>query len=76
MPDWVIVGAETGNRKGRVIPEKKWIDDILATCVRANVPIFMKESLRELMGDDFIQMYPWGKQGRMTYREWIGDNHE
>ena len=57
--DWVIVGAETGNRKGKVIPEKKWILDILEKCVRCNVPIFMKESLRELMGDDFIQMYPW-----------------
>lgn len=56
---WVIVGAETGNRKDKVIPEKKWIDDILAACVRANVPIFMKESLRDLMGEDFIQMYPW-----------------
>lgn len=59
LPDWVIVGAETGNRKGKVIPEKAWIDDILAACVRANVPIFMKESLRAIMGEDFIQMYPW-----------------
>ena len=57
--DWVIVGAETGNRKDKIIPEKKWIYDILAKCVRENVPIFMKESLRELMGDDFIQMFPW-----------------
>ena len=58
---WVIVGAETGNRKDKIVPEKKWIYDILAKCVRENVPIFMKESLRELMGDDFIQMYPWEK---------------
>ena len=57
--DWVIIGAETGNRKGKIIPEKKWIYDICAICAKENVPIFMKESLRELMGDDFIQKYPW-----------------
>jgi len=56
---WVIVGAETGNRKDKVIPEKAWIDKLAALCDRANVPIFMKESLRELMGTDFRQEFPW-----------------
>lgn len=28
LPDWVIVGAETGNRKGKVEPRKEWIDEI------------------------------------------------
>ena len=60
--DWVIIGAETGNRKGKVLPEKKWIDDIVAECKRHGIPIFMKESLRSLMGDDLIQKYPW-KEG-------------
>ena len=58
--DWVIVGAETGNRKGKTVPEKSWIDAIVSTCKDANTPVFMKESLRELMGTDFIQEYPWG----------------
>lgn len=26
-PKWVIIGAETGTRKGKVIPEKEWIDN-------------------------------------------------
>lgn len=26
--DWVIIGAETGNRKGKVVPEKDWITEI------------------------------------------------
>lgn len=55
---WVIVGAETGNRKGKVIPQREWIDSIVEQCKAANVPVFMKESLRELMGDDFIQEFP------------------
>lgn len=56
---WVIVGAETGNRKGKVIPKREWIENIVEDCRKANIPIFMKESLRELMGQDFTQEFPW-----------------
>lgn len=62
-PDWVIVGAETGNRKGKVAPRKKWIDGIAEECKRNRTPIFMKESLRELMGADFCQEFPWEVEG-------------
>jgi protein gp37 len=58
--DWVIVGAETGNRKDKVVPKKEWIVNISEECIKAEVPIFMKESLRQLMGDDFIQEFPIG----------------
>ena len=51
----VIIGAETGNRKEKVIPKKEWIDDIVKQCDKANVRVFMKESLREIMGEDFRQ---------------------
>ena len=57
--DWVIVGAETGNRKNKIIPEKKWVDDIASACRETGVPLFMKDSLRDLMGDDFKQEFPW-----------------
>lgn len=57
---WVIVGAETGNRKGKIIPKKEWIMSIAEQCKAAEVPIFMKESLKELMGEDFIQEWPEG----------------
>lgn len=61
--EWVIIGAETGNRKGRVIPEKAaWITEIAERCDEEGVPVFMKESLRGLMGDDFKQEYPWEKR--------------
>ena len=59
FPKWVIIGAETGNRKGKVIPEKAWVDEIVAACRKLGSPVFMKESLRTIMGDDFIQEYPW-----------------
>jgi protein gp37 len=57
--DWVIIGAETGNRKGKVIPRREWIDNIVANCREAGIPVFMKESLRGLMGSEFVQEYPW-----------------
>jgi len=55
----VIVGAETGGRKNKVQPKKEWIDAILMECEYSGRPIFMKDSIRELMGDDFRQDFPW-----------------
>lgn len=56
---WVIIGAESGNRKNKVVPEKSWVDEIVAECDKCRTPVFMKESLRQLMGADFRQEFPW-----------------
>lgn len=50
--DWVIIGAETGNGKGRVIPEKGWIDSIVKQCDSVKIPVFMKESLLPVVGEE------------------------
>ena len=76
MGSTIIIGAETGNRKDKVIPKKEWILNIVDAVNKANdeyiksfgsfgwehaekhnrkIKIFMKESLRELMGEDFRQ---------------------
>ena len=56
----IIVGAETGNRKGKVVPQKYWIDSLVRFADEWKIPIFMKESLRQLMGDEFRQdNLPW-----------------
>lgn len=57
--EWVIIGAETGNRKGKVVPERRWIEKIVKLCDKAKKPVFMKESLRGIMGEDFRQEFPW-----------------
>ena len=57
--DWVIIGAETGNRKDKVVPKKEWVEGIVEECRHAGIPVFMKESLRSLMGDEFRQELPW-----------------
>ena len=58
-PEWVIFGAETGNRKGKVVPEKEWIDNAVKMCRNIGAKVFMKESLRGIMGTDFVQEFPW-----------------
>ncbi|HEY8400879.1 MAG TPA: DUF5131 family protein [Cytophagaceae bacterium] len=56
--DWVIIGAETGNRKGKVIPKREWVENIVSECKQYGIPVFMKNSLRDIMGSDFIQELP------------------
>ena len=57
--DWVIVGAETGNRKGKVIPDREWLVDIARACWAACIPLYMKNSLRDIWGKPLIQEFPW-----------------
>lgn len=60
IPHTLIIGAETGNRKGKVIPQKEWITSLVAQADKHNSIVFMKESLRKIMGDDFRQdKLPW-----------------
>lgn len=56
----VIIGAETGNRKGKVECKKEWVDGIVKICDGRKIPVFMKSSLKEIMGKDFRQdKLPW-----------------
>ena len=56
--DWIIIGAETGRRKNKVSPKRKWIEDIVKICKEMNVPVFMKSSLAEIWGEPLIQELP------------------
>lgn len=40
-PDWLILGAETGNRRERAIPSPEWIEPFLAL----SIPLYMKHNL-------------------------------
>ena len=46
--DWVILGAETGKRKGKIIPKREWIEDIVNYCRYKDIPIYLKDSLKEI----------------------------
>ena len=56
--DWVIIGAETGRRKNKVIPERKWIEDIVNECKENGTAVFMKSSLSDIWGEPLIQEFP------------------
>jgi protein gp37 len=55
---WHIIGAETGNRKNKIIPKREWVESIVEYSQSAGTSVFMKNSLMALMGDDFIQEWP------------------
>ncbi len=56
--DWFIIGAETGNRKNKVVPKREWIEEIVYECKGNNKPVFMKESLKDIWKKPLIQEYP------------------
>lgn len=56
--DWIILGAETGNKKGKIIPNKEWISSIAEYANDNKIPVFMKDSLKQIMTVDFINEMP------------------
>ena len=59
LPEWVILGAETGNRPDKVTPARKWVDDIVAFCEENEIPVFFKNNLREHFPDLPASAFPW-----------------
>ena len=61
---WIILGAETGNRKGKVTPKKEWIDKFCYMSDITQTPIFMKNSLVPIVGEENMRReFPW-REGR------------
>lgn len=58
--EWVVIGAETGNQKNKIIPEKAWIDEIVEVCDFYKTPVFMKNSLIPIVGEKNMRReFPW-----------------
>lgn len=57
---WIIVGAETGRRKDKVIPKRGWIERIVEDCRKYNISLFMKSSLADIWVEPLIQEFPKG----------------
>lgn len=58
VADWIIIGAESGNGRGKVIPDRQWIDTIAEYAEREGIPLFMKESLRMIMAEGMKKEFP------------------
>ena len=53
--EWVIIGAETGKSKDKVVPDKGWVDNILYAADHGDhgkIPVFMKDSLIPIVGEE------------------------
>ena len=59
LPQWVIIGAETGSRKEKVTPRREWVDGITDFCDKNEIPIFYKGNLREIFPDLPASAFPW-----------------
>lgn len=56
---WIIVGAQTGRSKNKVVPEREWIQQIAADADRKGIPVFMKDSLIPIVGGENMRReYP------------------
>ena len=49
---WVIIGAETGKSRNKIVPKIEWIAKILRHCDKFNIPVFMKDSLIPIVGEE------------------------
>lgn len=57
---WAIIGAESGNRKGKVVPEFEWIEGLVHAFHERGKPVFMKGSLEPIWGPQLVEERPWG----------------
>ena len=57
----VIVGAETGKRIGKVVPQKEWVYPIVNVCKDNGIPLFFKDSMKPIWGEDIPTELPWRK---------------
>jgi len=68
-PPWAILGAETGNRKERVVVRREWLDEWL----KYAGPVFMKDSLIPIVGEENMRReFPGnytGAEGRASTME-------
>jgi len=52
---WLVIGGQTHPTK---LPEKAWVDGIVAAADRAGIPIWLKNNLKPLMGENLRQELP------------------
>jgi len=53
--DWIIDGSQT---KPTVYPKIEWVEEIVRAADRAGIPVFQKDNLRPLLGNNLQQELP------------------
>lgn len=73
--EWIIIGAETGNRKERVIPQWDWIDNTCKAAAITQAAVFMKDSLIPIVGEaNMRREFPWEKKNLRTAGKEAGED--
>ena len=67
--DWLIVGAMTGPGSKKAQPEREWVESLVNDARANGVPVFMKDNIRAVWGDDLIQELPTEMQGFTLEKE-------
>lgn len=62
--DWVIVGAETGNRKSKIGPKPEWITAITKEAERLGIPLFLKGNLEPYLCTGVMRLQQFPQQRR------------
>jgi len=60
--NWLIIGAETGNRRDKVVPERAWIADAVSQAREAGVAVFVKDNVVAHF-PEFAGIREWPKGG-------------
>lgn len=62
---WIILGAESGKRKDKVVPQAEWIKKIVWHAKEREVPVFMKDSLIPIVGEENMRReFPWKRSAK------------
>lgn len=56
--NWIIIGAETGNRRGKIIPKEEWVKNIVEQADEYEISIFMKDNLKPYWHGELRQEFP------------------
>ena len=57
--EWVVIGTETGRRKNKSVSRPEWVWNLTDQAKALGIPVFMKEYLLPVMGEDqMIQELP------------------
>lgn len=53
--DWIIIGAQT---QPYLPPKRGWVERLMSKADRFDIPVFLKDNLKPLMGNNLIQEFP------------------
>ena len=72
---WCIIGAMTGPGSKAHQPKREWVESIVTDAKTAGVPVFMKDNLKGVWGDQLLRECPEGIDlaDKKAVAEWDGE---